>query len=82
MITTVTGKNMVSIPRAVSEQYRIKPGWKFDWSPGSREDELVVRLIPDRSELSRRLRGSGQHLRSGDDTVSDLVAERENEDLV
>ena len=53
---------MVTIPRAVSDRYGIKPGWKLDWIPGTGEDELLVRLIPDRAELGRRLRGRGRRL--------------------
>ena len=73
---------MVSIPRTVCDRYGIKPGWKMEWFPGDEENELLVRLIPDRAELGRRLRGGGRHLRNGRDAVAGLVDEREREDRV
>jgi hypothetical protein len=80
MITTVTGKNMVSIPRSLADRYGIAPGWKFDWAPGGEPDTLIVRLVPDRVSLSRRLRGAGRDLTSAGDPVADLVAERERDE--
>lgn len=79
MITTVTGKNMISIPRAVAEQYGIEPGWKLDWTPGEEPDTLVVRLVPGRGAQARRLRGAGRTLSGAADAVADLVAERERD---
>ena len=70
---------MVSIPRALSDQYGIRPGWKLEWIAGTRQDELVVHLIPDRAELGRRLRGGGKRLRTSEDQVAGLVTERERE---
>jgi len=80
MTTTVTGKNMVSIPRALADRYGIVPGWKLDWTPGDEPDTLVVRLVPDRASLSRRLRGAGRALSPAGDPVADLVAEREQDE--
>jgi len=33
MITTVTQKNMVTIPAEVRGKLGIKPGWRPDWQP-------------------------------------------------
>jgi len=77
MLTTVTGKNMVSIPRAVAEQYGIEPGWKLDWLPGEEPDVLVVHLVPGRGTRAQRLRGAGKELEGAADAVTDLVVERE-----
>lgn len=79
MISTVTTKNMVSIPQAISRQLGIKPGWKLDWQECKTSDEIVVRVIPDRAEAGRRLLGQGKVLASDRDSVSELVAEREAE---
>jgi bifunctional DNA-binding transcriptional regulator/antitoxin component of YhaV-PrlF toxin-antitoxin module len=79
MISTVTTKNMVSIPQAISRQLGIKPGWKLDWLGSGNPDEIVVRVIPDRAEAGRRLLGKGKNLAPGRDSVSELVAERESE---
>jgi len=80
MITTVTQKNMVTIPAEVGRRFGIKPGWKLDWEPVEGKDEIVVRVIPDRGELARRLCGMGAHLAPERDAVAELIEERERED--
>ena len=79
METTVTTKNMVTIPQAIARKLGIKPGWRLDWREGREPDEIVVRVIPDRGESGRRLLGRGQGLSPGRDAVAELVAEREAE---
>ena len=76
MITTVTQKNMVTIPAEVGRKLGIKPGWKLDWQPIEGREEILVRVIPDRGELARRLLGAGRELAPGRDAVAELVAER------
>jgi bifunctional DNA-binding transcriptional regulator/antitoxin component of YhaV-PrlF toxin-antitoxin module len=79
MITTVSGKNMISIPAEIARKYGIKPGWKLDWQPSEKEESLMVRVIPDRAEIARRLLGSGAEIGRGRDAVAELIAEREAE---
>ena len=81
MITTVTQKNMVTIPAEVARKLGIKPGYKLDWQPVEGKDEIVVKVIPDRGELARRLCGMGSHLAPERDLVAELDEEREHEDL-
>lgn len=80
MITTVSQENTVTIPAEVGRKFGIKPGWKLDWEPMEGKDEIVVRVIPDRGELARRLCGMGTHVAPERDAVAELVAEREKED--
>jgi bifunctional DNA-binding transcriptional regulator/antitoxin component of YhaV-PrlF toxin-antitoxin module len=79
MESTVTTKNMVSIPQALSRHFGIEPGWKLDWKPGDNPDEIIVKVIPDRAERGRRLMGRGACLKAGQDAVAALVADREAE---
>ena len=79
MITTVTQKNMVTIPAEVGRKFGIKPGWRLDWQPVEGREEILVRVIPDRGELARRLLGTGQKLSQDRDAVAELVAERSGE---
>ena len=79
MITTVTQKNMVTIPAAVGRKLGIKPGWRLDWQPVEGKDEILVRVVPDRGERARRLLGAGRKFSPSRDAVADLVAERANE---
>lgn len=80
MITTVTRKNMVTIPAEVSRAFGIKPGWRLEWVANVEENEIVVRVIPDRGELARRLLGSGRQYSPERDSVAELIAERESDD--
>jgi AbrB family looped-hinge helix DNA binding protein len=79
MITTVTQKNMVTIPAEVGRKLGIKPGWRLDWQPVEGREEILVRVIPDRGERARRLLGAGRKFSPGRDAVSELVAERASE---
>ena len=79
MESTVTTKNMTSIPQAMVRRFGIVPGWKLDWTPGNRPDEMVVKVIPDRAERGRRLLGRGGHYGPGRDAAAELSAERESE---
>ncbi len=76
MITTVTTKNMVTIPAEVGRALGIKPGWRLEWIPNAERNEIVVRVIPDRGELGRRLLGSGRKFSPERDSVAELIAER------
>ncbi len=79
MITTITQKNMVTIPADLARRFGIKPGWKLDWQAVDGKDEIVVRVIPGRAELARRLLGAGKKFSPQRDGVAELVAEREAE---
>jgi bifunctional DNA-binding transcriptional regulator/antitoxin component of YhaV-PrlF toxin-antitoxin module len=80
MKTTVTTKNMVTIPAELSRRHSVTPGCKLDWESVS-DSEIRVRVIPKRGELARRLMGRGRKfLRPGADPVRDLIEERVRED--
>lgn len=76
MTTTVTTKNMISIPAELARMFEIKPGCMFDWSPTGRPEEIVVRIVPDRRALSRRLMGAGAKFSPARSAVGELVEER------
>jgi AbrB family looped-hinge helix DNA binding protein len=79
MITTVTQKNMVTIPAEVARRFGIKPGWKLDWQPVEGKNEIIVRVIPDRGERARQLLGTGRKFSPDRNAVAELIAEREAE---
>jgi AbrB family looped-hinge helix DNA binding protein len=79
MITTVTQKNMITIPAEVGRHFGIKPGYRLDWQVMEGRDEILVRVIPDRAELARRLLGAGRRFAPNRDAVAELIAEREAE---
>jgi AbrB family looped-hinge helix DNA binding protein len=76
MATSVTQRNMVTIPAEVRRKLGIKPGWKLDWQPIEGREEILVRVIPDRAELARRLLGKGRKFSPDRDSVAELIAER------
>ena len=81
MQTTVTTKNMVTIPAGLSRKKGITPGCRLEWGePAEGSDEVRVRVIPRRAELAKRLLGSGRKWSPGRDAVRELVAERVRED--
>jgi AbrB family looped-hinge helix DNA binding protein len=81
MITTVTGKNQITIPAELARELDIAPGTRLDWAKGG-EGILIVKIIPSRAELARRLAGRGRrHLRQGSNPIRDLVEDRVREDL-
>jgi bifunctional DNA-binding transcriptional regulator/antitoxin component of YhaV-PrlF toxin-antitoxin module len=79
MITTVTGKNMVTIPAELGRQMEIGPGARLSWRQGHGADELVVRVIPARATLARRLRGAGRRHAPKRDAIAELIDERRAE---
>jgi len=76
MITTITRKNMVTIPAEIGRRLGIKPGYRLDWQPVEGKEEILVRVIPDRGELARRLLGAGRKFAPERDAVAELVQER------
>jgi AbrB family looped-hinge helix DNA binding protein len=76
MITTITRKNMVTIPAEIGRRLGIKPGYRLDWQPVEGKEEILVRVIPDRSELARRLLGAGRKFAPERDAVAELIQER------
>jgi AbrB family looped-hinge helix DNA binding protein len=80
MITTVTGKNQVTIPAELARAFNIKAGTRLEWTPEA-DGALRVKPLPSRGELARRLAGIGRPwLKPDDDPIADLIRERVIED--
>ena len=81
MQTTVTTKNMVTIPAELSRKMGITPGCRLDWQePEEGSDQVTVRVGPTRGELARRLKGRWKSMASGRDVIAELIDERVRED--
>jgi AbrB family looped-hinge helix DNA binding protein len=81
MITTVTGKNQITIPAELARELDISPGTRLDWAKGE-TGVLIVKIIPNRAELARRLAGRGRRLlQEGSNPIRDLVEDRVRDDL-
>lgn len=80
MITTVTGKNQITIPAKLARSLEIQPGTRLDWSIGA-HGELVGHIILERGALARKTAGMAQQwLDEGADPVGDLIRERIEDD--
>ena len=80
MITTVTGKNQITIPAKLANAAGIRPGTRIDWSL-SDEGVLIARMLPSRGGLARQAAGMGrQWLPPGHDPVAALIDERSQSD--
>ncbi|MCB0098018.1 MAG: AbrB/MazE/SpoVT family DNA-binding domain-containing protein [Caldilineaceae bacterium] len=81
MITTVTGKNQITIPAQLIRALDIQPGTRIDWSIGA-DGVLIAQVLPQRGVLAREIAGMGRAwLAKGDDPVADLIQERVQEDV-
>lgn len=83
MLTTVTGKNQVTIPAGIAVAEAIEPGTRFQWSVTEREHVLEIRVVPSVAEVAAELRGRGVRYRQRSGSAVDaLVQEREREDAM
>ena len=64
---------------ALRRRFGVKPGFSFDWFDTERPEEIAIRVIPDRKELSRRLKGAGKSYSPLRDSVRELLQERSEE---
>ena len=81
MITTVTGKNQITIPAELARKEGLQPGTRLEWRSTEREHVLEVRVLPAPASIAASLRGRGNaHRRHVGSPVDRLVREREIED--
>ena len=82
MITTVTGKNQVTIPADVARKYRIEPGAQLEWQPGRGQDEITIRVHAGPRETLRLIRELGADYRGrSQDSATVLQQQRRSEDV-
>jgi len=81
MITTITGKNQVTVPARLVSLAHLHPGSRLDWELSETGDALIVRVLPDTATVAAQLRGCGcKHRKRGGSAVRNLVNERVQED--
>ena len=80
MITTVTGKNQITIPAKLARKLGIQPGQRIDWSIGE-DGVLKAKILPSRSELAQQAAGMGREWLEPDvNPIADLIDERMKDD--
>lgn len=81
MITTLTGKNQITVPAAMAQRYGLTSGVRIEWLEGATADEIRCRILPSSAALASSLRGAGRrYLKPGVDPIAELVAERAAEE--
>ena len=81
VITTITGKNQVTVPARLAIRANLHPGTRLDWELAESGDSLIAHVLPDVATLASRLRGAGRaHLCHGQTPVANLIRERARED--
>jgi AbrB family looped-hinge helix DNA binding protein len=83
MITTVTGKNQITIPAAIANRIGLKSGSRIDWQLSSQPDEIRCIVLPEPSVIAASLRGAGKRfLKSEQNPSADLLAERSADESI
>ena len=81
MITTITGKNQVTVPAAIAQRANIHLGTRLAWEQGESSDTIIVHVLPDTATMASELRGRGKsYRRGGSSAVRNLVRERARDD--
>ena len=81
MITTVTGKNQITIPAAIANRIGLKNGSRIDWQLSSKPDEIRCIVLPEPSVIAASLRGAGKRfLKPGQDPSAALLAQRDTDE--
>lgn len=80
MITTITGKNQVTLPAEIVKALELTPGTQLAWTIGP-DRTLIATPQPKREQRVAALFGAGRkYLQPGHDPVADLIAERVQDD--
>ncbi|MEI7911009.1 MAG: hypothetical protein WCK77_15340 [Verrucomicrobiota bacterium] len=84
MITTLTGKNQITIPASFAARYRMQRGTRIEWIAGALPDEFHCRVVPDPATLARELYGAGRKylLPGTQDPIVEFITERAQDDAM
>lgn len=81
MITTVTGKNQITIPSQIARRAGIRAGSQVEWQVLGDGPDILCRVLPAPPAIARQLRGAGRKfLKPGDDPIERLIRDRVEED--
>lgn len=64
MVTTVTGKNQITIPATLARELKITTGTRLEWSKGEGTDIVHLRIKPSADSRVRELRDLGTPYRA------------------
>ena len=74
MITTLTGKNQVTVPAEIVKEMQLERGSRFEWTLGERPGVIVIEVKPSKSQLLKRVQELGKSCKR--DLIQELIDER------
>lgn len=81
IISTVTGKNQITIPAALARELNIESGMQVEWEINE-DRQLVISPVLSREEKLRQIEEKWKDLFPPDsDPIGDLIRERELDDM-
>jgi bifunctional DNA-binding transcriptional regulator/antitoxin component of YhaV-PrlF toxin-antitoxin module len=81
MTTTLTGKNQITVPAAITRKLGLTTGARFEWEVGDQPNRIIVTIKPTRKQLLQRVRELGRKAkRPGVDEVAEFVRWRQTDD--
>jgi len=81
MVTTVTGKNQITLPADVVAELGLEKGVRLEWTVDKAHGHLIGKIQPSRGQLLVRLREIGRKTkRDGLDSAVELARWRAQED--
>jgi bifunctional DNA-binding transcriptional regulator/antitoxin component of YhaV-PrlF toxin-antitoxin module len=78
VITTVTGKNQVTLPAELVRELGWRPGTRIDWKKAG-DNALLAKSLPSRGEIAMGVMGVARS-KSGTDPIAELQRVQEEED--
>ena len=80
-MTTLTGKNQVTLPAGLVAELGLERGARVEWSVDKKHGRLIGKVQPSRAQLLARAREIGRKSRrDGQDSAVELARWRERED--
>ena len=77
MISSLTGKNQVTIPVAISREMGMEVGSRLEWMIGPEPGTILIRVQPSRQQKLARIRQIGKAYRDAD-LLGQLEMDRED----
>src|SRR3954453_4621492 len=81
MITTLTGKNQITVPAEITQKLGLASGTQFEWAVGDQPNKIIITIKPTRKQMLQRIRELGRKgKRPGVDEGAEFVKWREADD--
>ena len=78
MISTLTGKNQVTVPAELARELSLEPGARLDWTAGAAPNTIHIRILPSKRQVLDRIQELGATIKNRN-LIEELIEERANE---